>query len=862
MALQQQRVFIAREPRIVSTPIRRQYLELKERYPDTILFFRLGDFYETFDDDAVTVARELSITLTSKPMGKDIRVPLAGIPYHSLDQHVAKLVGRGHRVAICEQMADPATVKGIVPRDVTRVVTAGTVTSPASLQEAAPTYLAAAIERPGIAAVALADVSTGELRVSSGPEAIEELLRSSPAEVLLEDPSLLGEGATPAVRSRPQMVDLEANALVASQFGEHAVTTLFGNVAEAAAAAHLLAYLKETFPDALKTLQRVRPLSDSATLSLDARTLRNLDVFASEGRQSLFGVLNLCQTAMGSRLLREWLQRPLREADPLTARLDAVEWAVAHPLEAEQANHVLHTIPDVARLVGGVGRRSSSPRELHALRTGLRATLDLGAIFARVKEGLPALLTDSLRALSTAVEPLSTLDAALDPDPPVSFDEGGVIAHGFSPEIDTLREMTRDARGFLLGLERLERERTGIKTLKIGHNRVFGYYIEVTASNASLVPEHYQRRQTLVGAERYVTEELKEHESRLIGARDRLVELERDAFANLVESLAAQQTSLQTLAEALARIDLVLALGEAARGRNYVRPQFNGGDEVRVTGGRHPVVEAALGAGSFVPNDCVFDESCQVVLLTGPNMSGKSTFLRQVALIALMAQAGSFVPAAEAELPLFDRIFTRIGASDDLAAGQSTFMVEMVETAQILHQATPRSLVVLDEVGRGTSTFDGMAIARSVVEFLHNRKEVAARTLFATHYHELTDLASILPRVKNAHVSVRDDGGEVVFEYRIVPGPSDRSYGIHVGRLAGLPPAVLSRAEHLLATYEADGKLPSGNGHGNALQPVLFAAPPSPLEGEVAELDVEGMTPIEAIQRLYELRARARQARA
>ncbi|MDZ7726801.1 MAG: DNA mismatch repair protein MutS [Dehalococcoidia bacterium] len=468
-------------------------------------------------------------------------------------------------------------------------------------------------------------------------------------------------------------------------------------------------------------------------------------------------------------------------------------------------------------------------------------------------------MTDSLQALASgAGAALGTLDAALDPDPPASFDEGGVIAPGFSPEIDSLREMTRDARGFLLGLERLEKERTGIKSLKVGHNRVFGYYIEVSAANTHLIPEHYQRRQTLVGAERYVTEELKEYESQLVGARDRLVELERQAFAQLVETLAANLATLQEIAAAVARIDVLLALGHVASQRNYVRPRFNEGERLELRGGRHPVVEAAMGAGGFVPNDCVFDDDCQVILLTGPNMSGKSTFLRQVALIALMAQAGSFLPAGSADLPLFDRIFTRVGASDDLAAGQSTFMVEMVETAQILHQATPQSLVVLDEVGRGTSTFDGMAIARAVVEFLHNRKEVAARTLFATHYHELTDLADILPRVRNAHVAVHEEGSEVVFEYRIAPGPSDRSYGIHVARLAGLPPAVLSRAEHLLAIFETGGHA-SANGHATSgLQPALFAPEPNPIDDELRDLDVDGMTPIEAIQKLYELRARAK----
>ncbi len=836
------------------TPIRRQYLELKQRYPDTILFFRLGDFYETFDDDARLVAEELSITLTSKPMGKDLRVPLAGVPHHSIDGHVAKLVAKGHRVAVCEQMADPADVKGIVPRDVVRVVTAGTITAENSLDATAPNYLAALAFRQGRAGVALADITTGEVRLASGDEATRELIRSAPAELLVEDDASAPGGVSASLRRQPQISDLAVEAELARQFGEHAREGLVGSEAEAAALASILAYLRETYPAALGALQRVRTVVSGDTLALDPRTLRNLDVFPADGRHSLFGVLNATRSAMGARLLRAWLTRPLRVPARLGERHDAVEWAVHHPIETEQAHAILRGIPDIGRLAGKVGARSVGPRDLHGLRAGLRGTLDLGGQLNRHTP--PPLLVDSLRLLASAAEPLLALDAALDDDPPATFDEGGVIRPGFSPEIDSLRGLTRDARGFLLGLERLERERTGIKSLKVGHNRVFGYYIEISSANAGAVPDHYQRRQTLVGAERYVTEELKEHESRLVGARDRLVELEKLAFGQLVETLAAGLAALQAVAEAVATIDLVLALGTVASRQGYVRPVFNEeGSHLHLVGARHPVVEAALGPGRFVPNDCTFDSDCQVILLTGPNMSGKSTYLRQVALIALMAQAGSFVPAIAADLPLFDRIFTRIGAQDDLAAGQSTFMVEMVETAQILHQATPQSLVVLDEVGRGTSTFDGMAIARAVVEFLHNRKEVSASTLFATHYHELTSLADVLPRVRNAHVAVHEEGAEVVFEHRIVPGPSDRSYGIHVARLAGLPASVVTRAEHLLGEFETNGHQPAANGANPALvQPVLFGGP-APVETALAAIDVDGLTPLEAIQKLYELRA-------
>lgn len=842
----------------MSTPIRQQYLELRKRYPGTILFFRLGDFYETFDDDAKLVAEELQITLTSKPMGKDLRVPLAGVPYHSIDTHVARLVARGYRVAICEQLADPSEVKGLVPRDVVRIVTAGTVTSEASLEAGCPNYLGAFIRRGDLAALALADITTGEVRIVPGEDAALELGRSPVAELLVEDQVDAADARVPVVL-RPLLSEVAIDAEVARQFGEQARDALVPGPAAAAALAHILVYLRETFPAALGALQRVRADAASGALLIDERTLRNLDVFPAPGQaSSLLAVINRCRTPMGTRLLRHWLSHPLRDPGALAARHDAVEWSVAHPIEREQAQAVLRGLPDLGRLAGRVGARTATSRDLASLRDGLRRCLDLGARLGS-SAGLPALLTGSLEALSQAAGPLATLDAALAEDPPASFDEGGVIRPGFSPEIDSLHALTRDARAYLLGLERLERERTGIKSLKVGHNKVFGYYIEVSAANAALVPPHYQRRQTLVGAERYVTEELKEHESRLVGARDRLVELERQAFASLLETLAAGLAGLQAIAEAVALVDLVLGLGEVAAERGYTRPVFTDGDVV-IREGRHPVVEVAVGPGRFVPNDCILGDDTQVLIITGPNMSGKSTFLRQVALIALLAQAGSFVPAAEARLPLFDRIFSRIGAHDDLAAGQSTFMVEMVETAQILHRATPRSLVILDEVGRGTSTFDGMAIARAVIEFLHNRKEVAARTLFATHYHELTALEGILPRVRNAHVAVREEGSEVVFEHRIVPGPSDRSYGIHVARLAGLPRAVIARAEHLLAEFESGRpNSPGRNGRGDQLplQPPLFGAP-SPLEEELARLDIDSITPMEAIQKLYELRARVR----
>ena len=652
-----------------------------------------------------------------------------------------------------------------------------------------------------------------------------------------------------------------ASALVAEQYGESAPETLVGSEAAVGAVAQVLAYLGEVYPEAAGALGRVRTLTSEETVALDGRTLTNLEILpAGDGRPSLFAVLNRTRSPMGARLLRRWLAQPLREAGALGERHNAVAWALERPIERERAQAILKGIPDVARLCGRLGARAATPRELAGLRQGLRAALDLGALLENSEP--PALLVSAQAALADVAEPLLALDAALAEDPPATFDEGGVIAPGHDPEIDTLRGRTTSAREALLALESEERERTGIRSLKVGQNKVFGYYLEVSIANAELVPERFQRRQTLVGAERYVTEELKELESGMTTSRERLAARERQAFEALVERLAEQLEALQGAGEGLATIDAALGLAETAAERGYVRPEFGEETRLAIRGGRHAVVEAALGPGRFVPNDCVLEDETRIVLLTGPNMSGKSTYLRQVALIALMAQAGSFVPAERAELPLFDRIFTRIGAHDDLAAGHSTFMVEMVETAQILHRATDRSLVILDEVGRGTSTFDGMAIARAALEFLDARPEGPPRTLFATHYHELTAVAEELGSADNAHVAVHDEGGEVVFEHRIEPGPSDRSYGIHVARLAGLPASVVERARTLLDELEGDpGEVVARAPAEAAMQGALFdgvGAKESEIEKELAALELESMTPLDAMARLAELRERAR----
>ena len=844
----------------MTTPIRQQYLDLKRQHPGAILFFRLGDFYETFDEDAEVAARELDIALSTKPMGKGLRVPMAGVPWQSIDGHVAKLVKRGHRVAICEQVADPASVKGIVPREVVRTVTAGTVTSEAALSSEAPNELAALVERGGERALALVEVTTGEIRVASGAGAAAELTRAAPAELLVEEAGA-GRGAAGCEVERPRLSAAVAAALVAEQYGEAAPETLIGGEAAVAAVAQALAYLGEVYPEGMGALGRVRTLASEETVALDGRTLTNLEALpAGDGRPSLFATLNRTRSAMGARLLRRWLARPLRDAGRLGARHDAIAWALERPIERERAQTILRGAPDVARLCGRLGARAATPRELASLRQGLRAALELGALLERTEP--PALLAEARARLAETAGPLLALDETLAEDPPVTFEEGGVIAAGHDPEIDTLRGRAQSTRKALLELEAKERKRTGIRSLKVGRNKVFGYYLEVSLANVGLAPERYQRRQTLVGAERYVTDELKELESGLTTSRERLEARERAAFEALIERLAAELEGLQRAGEGLATIDVALALAEAAEAGGYVRPVFGDGTRLAIHEGRHAVVEAALGAGRFVPNDCVLEGEARILLLTGPNMSGKSTYLRQVALIALMAQAGIFVPAKTAELPLFDRIFTRIGAHDDLAAGHSTFMVEMVETAQILHRATERSLVILDEVGRGTSTFDGMAIARAALEFLDARPDGPPRILFATHYHELTTVAEALGSADNAHVAVREEGGEVVFEHRIEPGPCDRSYGIHVAQLAGLPASVVERARTLLEELEGEAAEAAPPPAPPPVQGALFGdgGTRSAVEAELAALELESMTPLEAIAALGELQERVRRA--
>ncbi len=866
------------------TPIRRQYLDIKRRYPHAIVLFRLGDFYETFDDDAKLCARELDLTLTSKPMGKNVRVPLAGIPYHALDGYLARLIAKGYKVAICEQMGDPATAKGLVDRQVVRVVTPGTVIEGHLLDERANNYLVAlALEPPAKrgrsgsseprVGLAYVDISTGEFAATQLDQAAlaAELSRLRPAELLLcegTEPPATDATVTPL---EPYCFEAETARSVLLEHFEVASLAAFGcdemPLATCAAGA-VIHYLRENQKAALGHVSALSTYNPTRFMLLDAQTRRNLELFGGsrdgDRRNSLLGVLDLTRTALGGRLLRRWLGQPLLDVDAIRERQDGVAWFYESAVRRGAAGEVLAKMPDFERLLSRISSNMALPREVVALRRGLELVPALRVVLDEGKG------CDAVAAVLSGLDPCDDVVAliaqALEDEPANDPQEGGVVRSGFAPELDELRTVTRDVRRYLAELEAAERARTGIKTLKVGYNRVFGYYIEVSRPNLSLVPDDYQRRQTLVGGERFVTEQLKEYESRILSARERIGELESGIFRQVCAQVAADGKRLLVLAADVAAVDVRLALAEAASRYGYCRPEVLAEGDVVVRDGRHPVVERALAsAGAFVPNDVhLSDTEGQIIVLTGPNMAGKSTYLRQVALIVLMAQIGSFVPAASARIGVVDRVFTRVGAQEDIASGQSTFMVEMLETANILHNATSRSLVILDEIGRGTSTYDGMAIARAVVEYLHNRSDRAAKTLFATHYHELVALAQALPRVKNYNVAVTEEGGSIVFLHRIVPGGADKSYGIHVAELAGLPKPVVQRARDVLAALESqsDGRRgPDGarsSRRADAEQLPLLA-PPSPLLGELAALEVDAMTPLEAITKLYELREKARE---
>ena len=849
------------------TPVRRQYLRIKQRYPEAIVLFRLGDFYETFDEDARLVSRLLEITLTSREMGKGRRFPMAGIPHHALNNYLARLINRGHKVAICEQLSPPG--KGLVERDVVRVVTPGTVIEPGLLQGNANNYLASVVIDSDRAGLAHVDITTSEFATTQIPldQLLPELERLHPSEILipsnLDFPELSQlDTATPVDE---YWFDLEtARQILLDHFG---ATTLEGYgcahlpLATGAAGA-IIHYLHDNQKGALSLLTQLSTYSTEEYMKLDAQTQRNLELFQSSRQRtaagSLLSVIDLTRTPMGGRLLKRWLGHPLLNLPQLSERQEAVERFHGNAIARGNIINLLHQIGDLERLVNRVRGGHANPRELVALRRHLEVVPQIKA--AAMEANAPGGLTARIQ---TCDEVVGLISQAVVDDPPPNLDEGAAIRPGFSPELDQLRNASRDAKQYLANLERQERERTGIKSLKVGYNRVFGYYIEVSRSNLDSVPADYIRKQTLTGAERFFTMELKEYESLILNAQEKTSELESAIFRQVCQQVAGWGEQILAVADALAHLDVFTSLAEAAVRHNYCRPRLTDDDAVSIVGGRHPVVERYLDSGSFVPNDThLCNKDSQIIILTGPNMSGKSTYLRQVAVIVLLAQIGSFVPADSASIGLVDRIFTRIGAQEDLAAGQSTFMVEMVETANILNNATSRSLIILDEIGRGTSTYDGLSIAHAVAEHIHNHPRLGAKTLFATHYHELVELAGYLPRVKNCNVAVTEEGGKVVFLRKVIPGGADRSYGIHVAQLAGLPRSVLHRAEEVLAQLEEvrHKQIPEGR-RGRAPQPAspqmsLFRPKP-PVIDELLQLDLDSLSPLEALNKLYELRKKA-----
>ncbi|MGA7678187.1 MAG: DNA mismatch repair protein MutS [Dehalococcoidia bacterium] len=852
------------------TPLRRQYLKIKQRYPQTIVFFRLGDFYETFDDDAKITARELEITLTSREMGKAQRVPMAGIPYHALDNYLAKLINKGYKVAICEQMTPPGN--GLVEREVIRVVTPGTVVEPGLLSDKNNNYLVSMVTDGDEAGISYVDITTGEFATTQLPtgQVSDELERLHPAEVLLSDnPDAGGLALTASVTCLDDYwFDLEtAGQVLIDHFG---VASLEGYgcahlpLAIRAAGA-VIHYLQENQKAALGQLDHLATYSTQSFMVLDAHTRHNLELFTSArwgaSSGSLLSVIDLTETAMGGRLLKKWLGQPLLDINQLVGRQEAVAWFCENTLVRHKVMSLLGDIADLERLVNRIRGGIATPRDLVALRFSLEK---LSQVKAEIEEaeGFPALLSAELKPYPDVVDLIAQ---AIVDEPGATLERGGVIRAGFSHELDEIRQASAEAKRYLASLERQERERTGIKNLKVGYNRVFGYYIEVSKSNLNLVPESYIRKQTLTGGERFFTPELKEYESVILNAQDRIVELETAIFRQVCQQIAGVGEQILSSARALAQIDVFASLAEAAVRYGYVRPELTADDAITIKGGRHPVVERNLSSDGFIPNDTYLcNKDTQLIILTGPNMSGKSTYLKQVALIALLAQIGSFVPADSACIGIVDRIFTRIGAQEDLAAGQSTFMVEMVEAANILNNATPKSLIILDEIGRGTSTYDGLSIAWAVAEFIHNHPRLRAKTLFATHYHELVELAGFLPRVKNFNVAVTEEEGKVIFLRKVVPGGADKSYGIHVAQLAGLPASVVHRAEEVLAGLE-NGQ--TQQKQRKAVRPRKESPPQLPLFGdksplieEISQLDIDSMSPLEAITRLYELKRKAKEA--
>lgn len=858
------------------TPLMRQYFKIKNQYPEEIVFFRMGDFYEMFGQDAKVASQILGIALTSRGQIKGEKIPLAGVPYHAGDRYLAKLLKAGKKVVVCEQVEDPKLAKGIVKRDVVEIITPGTVTIEGVIEGTESNYLASLSSDEDKIGLSILDLTTGEFKLDQGekPNIFEKLSVLNPSEIIISDSwsdekmknlkTSVGKATLTTLDGWKFDYDFAYQLLI-----EHfKVSSLDGFGCQGmkvgiSAAGAILAYLKQTKKPLLSHINKISPFFKDQVMFLDANTIRNLELLtplrSGEKGLTLLSLLNRTKTAMGARLLRSWIIQPLSNRDKIKQRQEAIEELILNKGLSDDLIERIKKISDLERLAGKIGCGKANPKDLIWLKDSLSQIPKIKSILQDAQTGLLNSIKENLPDTSHLIK---LIESSIVDDPPLILTEGGIIKSGFSSELDCLKGEIKGSKQWIAGLQEKERKRTGIPSLKVGFNRVFGYFIEVTKPHLSKVPSEYIRKQTMVNAERFVTPQLKEKEAYILGAEEKIFKLEYDLFLEIRSKVAEQTQKIQKTAELVAITDVLLSLKEVAEKFNYVRPQVDLNDEITLEDGRHPVIENILEPGSFVPNNTKIDlKDEQIHIITGPNMAGKSTYLRQVGLIVLLAQMGSFVPAKSARIGVVDRIFTRVGATDYLTMGQSTFLVEMIETANILNNATPRSLILLDEVGRGTSTFDGLSVAWAVTEYIHNNPKISAKTLFATHYHELTELTKFLPRVKNYQVAIKQWEDEIIFLRKIVPGGCDDSYGIHVARLAGIPPQVLKRAKKILAELEA-GELSSPKPDGIAPQPVnyqlsIFSPKDNMIVEELKKLDLEKLTPIEALNKLNELKRKA-----
>ena len=875
------------------TPMMKQYMQTKEEYKDCILFYRLGDFYEMFFDDALTASKELEITLTGKNCGLEERAPMCGIPYHAVDGYLNRLVSKGYKVAICEQVEDPKTAKGIVKREVIRVVTPGTNLDTQGLDETKNNYIMCIVYMADRYGLSIADVTTGEYLVTeldSQTKLLDELYKFMPSEIVCNEAFYMSGMDLDDLKNRLHMAiySLEAwyfdDALCRETLQEHfKVASLEGiglSDCECGmiASGALLKYLEETQKNSLSHMSRLTRYATGNYMVLDSATRRNLELVETlrekQKRGSLLWVLDKTKTAMGARTLRKYVEQPLIDKESIVKRLDAVAELKDNAICREEIREYLNPVYDLERLVGKITYQSANPRDLIAFQSSL-------SMLPSVKYILKDMESDLLREIYEELDPLEELcdlvGRAIQEEPPLAMKDGGIIKDGYNVEVDRLRKAKSEVKNWLADLETREREKTGIKNLRIRYNKVFGYYLEVTNSFKELVPDYYTRKQTLANAERYIIPELKELEDTILGAEDKLCALEYELYCEVRNTIAAELTRIQRTAKAVAKLDVIASLALVAERNNYVRPKINEKGVIDIRDGRHPVVEKMIPNDMFIANDTYLDDKKQrISIITGPNMAGKSTYMRQAALIVLMAQLGSFVPASSANIGLVDRIFTRVGASDDLASGQSTFMVEMNEVANILRNATNKSLLILDEIGRGTSTFDGLSIAWAVVEYISNSKLLGAKTLFATHYHELTELEGKISNVNNYCIAVKEKGDDIVFLRKIVKGGADKSYGIQVAKLAGVPDPVINRAKEIveeLVTADITGKVKDIAVQGSETkkkpqkkldevdltQFSLFdTVKDDDVLNELKELDISHMTPMDAMNKLYQLQNKLR----